>query len=52
MKGNRDELNGDQLQLREAWDGLHCQVSVFCGVEHVHGAMWFVGREFQNSIFC
>ncbi|XP_035866765.1 nesprin-2 isoform X3 [Phyllostomus discolor] len=27
MKGNLDELNGDQLQLREAWDGLHYQIN-------------------------
>ncbi|XP_053529343.1 nesprin-2 isoform X1 [Artibeus jamaicensis] len=27
MKGNLDELNGDQLQLREAWDGLRYQIN-------------------------
>ncbi|KAM5338266.1 nesprin-2 isoform 2-T2 [Glossophaga mutica] len=27
VKGNMDELNGDQLQLREAWDGLHYQIN-------------------------
>ncbi|XP_053784228.1 nesprin-2 isoform X1 [Desmodus rotundus] len=27
VKGNLDELNGDQLQLREAWDGLHFQIN-------------------------
>ncbi|XP_036887040.1 nesprin-2 isoform X2 [Sturnira hondurensis] len=27
MKGNLDELNGDQVQLREAWDGLHYQIN-------------------------
>ncbi|XP_059549889.1 nesprin-2 isoform X2 [Myotis daubentonii] len=29
MKGNLDELNEDQLQLRKAWDGLNYQVNVW-----------------------
>ncbi|XP_006756776.1 PREDICTED: nesprin-2 [Myotis davidii] len=29
MKGNLDELNEDQLQLRKAWDGLNYQMNVW-----------------------
>ncbi|XP_036165466.1 nesprin-2 isoform X3 [Myotis myotis] len=29
MKGNLDELNEDQLQLRRAWDGLNYQINVW-----------------------
>ncbi|XP_070325555.1 nesprin-2 isoform X5 [Odocoileus virginianus] len=29
VKRNVDDLNKDQLQLREAWDGLNCQINVW-----------------------